>query len=54
MSKWMTAFLFGLFATGLSACGDTWDGIKQDTKENVEAAGEAVEDAGEKVKDAVD
>lgn len=34
----------------LSACGDTWRGVKQDTGENLERAGEAMEGAGEAVK----
>jgi predicted small secreted protein len=38
------------FAAGLSACGDTWRGVKKDTGENMEATGDAIEDAGEKVK----
>ena len=40
----------GLLAVSLAACGDTWEGVKQDTGENLEATGEAVEDAGEAVK----
>lgn len=45
------ALLFVLaLAGGLSACGDTWDGIKKDTGDNMEAAGETLNDAGEKVK----
>lgn len=52
--KRFCAIAFALtFTLGLSACGDTWDGIKKDSKENAEAAGEAIEDAGEKVQDAV-
>lgn len=37
---------------GLSACGDTWSGMKQDTKENTAAVGRGMENAGEKVQDA--
>ena len=43
-----------LFSLGLLAsCGNTWDGAKQDTKENVEATGEAIEKSGEAIKDTV-
>jgi len=34
----------------LSACGDTWRGLKEDTGENLERSGEAIEGAGEAVK----
>jgi hypothetical protein len=40
----------GLLTVSVAACGDTWEGIKQDTGDNLEATGEAVEDAGEAVK----
>ncbi len=40
----------GLLAVSLAACGDTWEGVKQDTGENLEATGDALEDAGEAVK----
>ena len=38
---------------GLSACGDTWSGVKQDTKDNTAAVGRGMENAGEKVQDTV-
>lgn len=38
-------------AFGLAACGDTWSGMKQDTKDNVEATGEGIEKTGEKIKE---
>jgi predicted small secreted protein len=38
------------FAASLSACGDTWRGVKQDTGENMKATGQAIEKGGEKVK----
>jgi hypothetical protein len=44
----VTVMLVGLGAA-LSACGDTWSGMKQDTGENLEKTGEALEKAGEKV-----
>jgi predicted small secreted protein len=37
---------------GLSACGDTWSGLKEDTSDNTAAVGRGVEKAGEKVQDA--
>lgn len=46
----VTSLFILSFAIGLSACGDTWRGVKKDTGENMEATGEAIENAGEKVK----
>lgn len=40
-----------VFAGVLAGCGDTWEGAKEDTKDNVEATGEVIEDTGEKIKD---
>jgi predicted small secreted protein len=40
-----------LLALTLTGCGDTWSGLKKDTGDNVEAAGEAIEEAGRKVKE---
>lgn len=42
-------FILG-FAAGLSACGDTWQGAKKDTGDNLKSAGEALEKAGDKLK----
>lgn len=39
------------FLTGLAACGDTWEGAKQDTGENVKATGKVIEKTGDKIKD---
>lgn len=39
-----------LLVFGLAACGDTWRGVKEDTRDNVRATGEGMEDAGEAVK----
>ncbi len=51
MFRYLTMTLFALsLATGLAACGDTWQGAKQDTSENLQATGQAIEKAGEKVK----
>lgn len=40
-----------LIIIALSGCGDTWSGLKKDTGENMEAAGEAIENAGKKIRD---
>jgi predicted small secreted protein len=40
-----------LLASSLAGCGDTWQGVKKDTGENLEATGQAIERAGEKIKD---
>lgn len=37
----------------LAGCGNTWEGAKKDTKDNVEATGEVIEDTGEKIKGSV-
>ena len=39
-----------LLALGAAACSETWEGAKQDTKENVETTGEGIEKAGENIK----
>ena len=36
-------------AAALSACGDTWSGVKEDTGENLEKTGKAIEKAGQAV-----
>jgi predicted small secreted protein len=33
------------FMSVLAACGDTWSGVRQDTGENLQAAGNAIDDA---------
>ena len=40
-----------LFAAVLTGCGDTWQGVKKDTGDNLEATGKAVEKSGKKVKE---
>jgi predicted small secreted protein len=35
-------FAFG-FTAALAACGDTWEGAKEDTSENLHSAGDAVD-----------
>ena len=52
MSKRLLALqllALGLMTVTLAACGDTWEGMRQDTSDNLEATGEAMEDAGEAV-----
>ena len=44
------SFVLLCFATTLASCGDTWNGVKKDTGENLEATGNAMHNAGEKVK----
>jgi hypothetical protein len=34
---------------GVVACGETWRGVKQDTRENTQAVGRGIERAGEKI-----
>jgi predicted small secreted protein len=41
-------------ALSLGACGDTWQGLKRDTKENTAAVGRGVERGGEKIQDAAE
>lgn len=50
MARWLALLAVAGFVT---ACGDTWQGMKQDTKDNVEATGKAMEDAGEKMEESV-
>ena len=38
-----------LLPLGLAACSGTWEGAKQDTRENVKATGQGIEKAGEKI-----
>lgn len=40
----------GILTISLAACGDTWEGLKQDTGDNLEATGEAIDKAGEDIK----
>jgi hypothetical protein len=40
----LVALLFVLgISLGVAACGDTWEGFKEDTEENVEDAEDAVD-----------
>ena len=38
----------------LSACGNTWEGVKQDSSEAGKAIGEATESAGKAIKEAAE
>ena len=40
-----------LFGAMLAACGSTWEGMKQDTGENLEAIGGGMESAGEDIQE---
>ncbi len=44
----MATMLVGVGAS-LSACGNTWQGVKEDTGENLEKTGKTIEKAGEAV-----
>ena len=48
-SIFFNLFVLAFLTMTLAACGETWQGLKQDTGENLEATGEAIEDAGEAV-----
>jgi predicted small secreted protein len=37
-------------ATSVTACGDTWRGVKKDTGDNLETSGKALERGGENLK----
>jgi predicted small secreted protein len=38
-----------LLALGLAACSKTWEGAKEDTRENVKTTGQGLEKAGENI-----
>jgi predicted small secreted protein len=40
-----------LFGAMLAACGSTWEGMKQDTGENLEAMGGGMESTGEDIQE---
>ena len=50
-SRWLSVVWLGSLALGLAACGDTWEGVKRDTGQNMEAVGETVDKTGEKVEE---
>jgi predicted small secreted protein len=46
----LSVLLASLLALGLGACSRTWEGLKEDTGENLETTGQALEKAGEDIK----
>jgi hypothetical protein len=50
-SRWFPIWLSLVLGLGLAACGDTWQGMKKDTGENLEAVGGSMERAGEDVQE---
>ena len=38
-----------LLAFGAASCSETWEGVKEDTKENVKTTGEGIQKAGENI-----
>ncbi len=40
-----------LFGAMLAGCGSTWEGMKQDTGENLEAVGGGMESTGEDIQE---
>ncbi len=53
-SSTLVRWLIALMAVGIvAACSDTWSGVKKDTKDNVEATGEAMQKTGEAIEDSV-
>lgn len=48
-TAWRLPAIAILLALGMAACGDTWRGVKEDTRDNVRATGEGIEDAGEAI-----
>ncbi|MGF1477049.1 MAG: entericidin EcnAB [Geminicoccaceae bacterium] len=51
MSRNPITLLIVIAAFGLAACGNTWEGLKDDTRENTNATGEVIEDAGEAIQE---
>lgn len=49
----MVGVLVGM-SLAIAACGDTWEGAKKDTRDNVKATGKGIENAGEAIKKSVD
>jgi predicted small secreted protein len=56
-SRWWSTAWLGLgviLGLGLAACGDTWQGVKKDTGQNMEAVGETIDKSGEKVEESAE
>ena len=49
MTKMRLMLLAMVAVFALAACGDTWRGVKEDTRENTQAVGRGVEKTGEKI-----
>lgn len=43
-----------LLTLGAAACSETWEGAKEDTRDNVKATGEGIEETGDSIEDQVD
>jgi len=52
--KFVTVFLLVSCIAVLSACGNTWQGIKKDSSEAGKSIGEAAESAGKAIKEATE
>jgi predicted small secreted protein len=56
-SRWWSTAALGLIVIlglGLAACGDTWQGLKKDTGQNMETVGEGIDKSGEKVEESAE
>ncbi|MFO1153526.1 MAG: hypothetical protein U1E42_07645 [Rhodospirillales bacterium] len=49
MRKIRLMLLAMVAAFGLAACAETWQGVKQDTRDNVNTVGRGVERVGERM-----
>jgi len=49
--KKTVAFISLALAFALTGCGNTWSGVKQDTKRAGQATGQGIEKAGEKIQE---
>ena len=48
MQKFFTPIALAALVLALSGCGNTWYGVKEDTKRAGQATGQGIEKAGEK------
>ena len=46
----LSVLMASLLALGLGACSRTWEGLKEDTGENLRTTGQALEKAGENIR----
>ena len=49
--KKIAVFISLALAFALTGCGNTWSGVKQDTKRAGQATGHGIEKAGEKIQE---